>query len=505
MFLNEPQGNVDFWNLWENNKKLFFRKCIRLMDGNICEAEDALSAAMLKAQEKMFHYRDSIRNFKGWALRLTENVCLDQLRKHRRLISFDEIPESLINTELNHGCLFMESTENYNSREAILKGIFEMVDDLPRRLREPALLRFLYFESYRTIAGRLQITEENARKRIQEARSALKLHYGIEINGLLTLSSEEGGMEPESPAMKKMTEDARSVLGDGGFELEFSCESAWIVNTLPITGIDEDILVFLPLKPGKCFKGFESSLNYISRHSGGWKKHLELAQTLYAAGMWDQSEKMLQHVLKKHPRSFSAWMLLGDMLSKSGRTDEAEGLFRQAGSLVFRDSSRHCLAGMAAECRGDLNEAIALFERAGSLEPSNIFFRHAKGICLFRLGRHTDALRLFEDILAGNPGDIVSLAYCCEVSLILNRRKTAGKYIDSILEGNPNDFFGLTRKTGLNNQNGVMTKEERMRLQRITERFNQLVIIMKGPENEKFTNYNLQTSLSQKTNRKGGE
>jgi tetratricopeptide (TPR) repeat protein len=309
-------------------------------------------------------------------------------------------------------------------------------------------------------------------------------------------------MEPESPAMQKITDDARSVLGDSGFELESSCVSAWIVNTLPITGIDEDTLVFLPLKPGTYFKGFESSLNYISRHSGGWKKHLELAQILYAAGIWDQSEKLLRHVMKKHPRSFSAWIFLGNMLSKSGRTDEAEELFRQAGSLVFRDSSRHYLAGMAAECRGDLNEAIALFERAGSLEPSNISFRHAKGICLLRLGRHADALPLFEDILAGNPGDIVSLTYCCEVSSILNRREIAGKYIDSILEVNPHDFFGLMRKAGLNDRNGVTTKKERMRLQRITERLNQLAMTMKGPENEKFTSCSLQTSLHQNIERK---
>jgi RNA polymerase sigma factor (sigma-70 family) len=486
MLLDNLHGDADFWNLWENNKKLLLKKCIRLMNGNICEAEDALSTAMLKAREKMFHYRDRVRNFKGWALRLTENVCLDHLRKHKRLISLDDIPESLIHIEDSHGCFFMESTESYNSREDILKEIFEMVDNLPQRLREPALLRFLYFKPYHDIAGRLHITEENARKRIQEARSVLKLHYGIEINGLLALPPGETGMEPESPAMKKMTDDARPVLEEVGFELDFSCVSAWIVKALPITGIDEDILVFLPFKPGTYAKGFESSLNYISKHSGGWKKHLELAQILYAAGIWDQSEKMLRHVLKKHPRSFSAWILLGNMLSKSGRTDQAEELFRQAGSHVYRDSSRHYLSGMVAECRGDLNEAIALFERAESLEPSNLSFRHAKGICLFRLGQHADAQQLFESILAQNPGDIVSLAYCCELSLSLNRRKNAGEYLDSILKNNPHDFFGLTRKAGLNGQKGIKEKEEQMRLQQITERFNQLAILMKEIKNEKI-------------------
>jgi len=482
MFLDKTHGDADFWNLWENNKKQLFKKCIRLMNGNICEAEDALSTAMLKAREKMFHYRDKVRNFKGWALRLTENVCLDHLRKHRRLVSLDDIPESLIHKEDNSGCYFTESTENNHSCENILREIFEMVDKLPQRLREPALLRFLYFKPYRDIAGRLHITEENARKRIQEARSVLKLSYGLEINGLLTSPPGETGMETESSAIQRIKDDARPVLDKVGSELDFSCVSAWIVKALPITGIDKDILVFLPLKPSTYDKGFESSLNYISRHSGGWKRHLELAQILYAAGIWEHSEKMLRHVLKKHPRSFSAWILLGDMLRRAGRTDEAERLFHHAGSLAYRESSRHYLAGMAAGCRGDLNEAIALFERAGNIEPSNISFHQAKGICLFRLGRHADALKIFEGILAQSPDDIVSLAYCCEVSLCLNQRKNAEKYIGSILKSNPHDFFGLTRKTELNAPKGGAEKEESMRLLQIKERFNQLAMLMKDQE-----------------------
>jgi len=490
MPLDDSHKDVDFWNLWEDNKKLFFKKCLKLMNGDVYEAEDALSDAMLKARDKMIHCGDRIHNFKGWALRLTENVCIDLLRRQRRLISFDEIPESLIYKEGDHVHLLMESIEKYCSREDFLKEIFESVCDLPSRLREPALLRFLYSEPYRDIAGRLHITEETARKRVQEARSVLKLQYGEKINSLFS-SSEEKNMEPDSPVMKKIKQDVSSILTTVKSEIDFCCSTAWVVNLLPITGTNREALIFLPLKPGWQEKGFASFLKYISRHPGGWKKNLELAQILYAVGIWDQAEKEFRHVMTIHPRSFSARMLIGNMLMESGREDEAAKLFQQAGSLAYRDSSRHYLAGMTAMCRGEHNEAVKLFEQAGNLEPSNVSFRHAKGICLFKSGCYEDALRIFEDILAGSPGDIVSLAYCCEVSIILDHVKDAGTYIDRILEYNPYDFFGLTRKAGLDGLRGILGIKEQTRLRLITGRFDQLARILKEPKNEKFTNCGL--------------
>ncbi len=53
----QPYGQDDFRALWETNKRIFFGKCLRLMKGNVSDAEDALSTAMLKAWEKMTCYR----------------------------------------------------------------------------------------------------------------------------------------------------------------------------------------------------------------------------------------------------------------------------------------------------------------------------------------------------------------------------------------------------------------------------------------------------------------
>jgi RNA polymerase sigma-70 factor (ECF subfamily) len=485
MLPDEFKRDIDFWNLWENDRQVFFGKCLKIMNGDVCEAEDALSAAMLKAWEKMNLYREKIINFKGWALRLTENVCLDHLRKHRRLVCYDEIPESLTPKEFDHGHFLMESTEKYQSREALFEGIFEFLHGLPRRLRDPALLRFLFSVSYRDMARRLHITEENARKRVQVVRSALKMKYGRTMESLVTSFPREFGTDPESPIVSKHREKARSVLEDNESELGLSFTTACIVDALPITGCAGEILIFLPFTPVWRHYGCESFFTYLSRHPGGWKRRLELAYLLCAAGLWDQSENQFRQVLKKRRRSFAAWVSLGNMLMESGRNHEAEILFREAGSLAYRPSSREYLSGMAFMCRGEWEEALMSFERAHGLEPSNASFLQAMGICLFRSGRRSDALGIFEGILAESPVDIVSLAYCCEISILLHRITDAVEYVDGILAENPHDYYGLTRKAALNDLNGASRKEEQMRLLRIAGQFEQLARMMRGSSNKK--------------------
>ncbi len=500
----EPQGDADFWSLWEENKKIFYRKCLKILNGDICQAEDALSISMLKAREKMIHYRDKIRNFRGWALRLTENVCLDLLRKHRKLVSYDHFPESLLMTENEDHIPVPEYAERYRSREAVLKGVFDMINGLPPRLRQPALLRFLFSKPYRDIAGRLRISEENARKRIQEARALLKHHYGKEIPCCFFTAAEKMA-ETDSPLMKRIRRDAGPVLATGDAELELYCSTAWIVFARPTAGPGREVPVFLPLKPRWRGKGFASIIRYISKHPGGWKRRLELAQMLYVMGVWDLAEQEFRYVLNKHPRSFSAWMLLGNMLMESGRSGDAERLFRTAASLVYLDASRRYLAGMSAMCRERHAEALTAFGEACKLSPSNVTFVHARGICLFRTGRYEEAMGVFGEILAGRPDDIVSLAYCCEMSALLNRAEEAGVYAERMLRVNPDDLFALRRKLELDRGKGDLRGREWKRFVRLSERFEQIGRILKEAKNEIFTIPGLQTSLRRMAERKGGE
>ncbi len=482
MFPDDPQSDAVFWNLWECHREILFRKCLKIMNGDVDEAEDALSSAMLKAREKMILNCGTIQNFKGWALRLTENVCIDILRRQRRLVRYDDLPELRSESHVDDDFFVMESGESYDSGESALNDVFLLVNSLPLRLREPFLLRFILSEPYRRIAGRLGITEENARKRIQEARSVLRLQYGARISGLLASSLPERETARESQVTARIREYVLSILGDGEPEVDVPRATGWIVNTPPCNGTENEVLVFLPLKAGRQEKRLVSLLKYIAKHPGGWKISLELAQIFYAVGIWDKAEREFRLVLKKHPRSLTAWTLLGSMLMEAGRTEEAAGLFREAGAHAHRDSSREYLRGMSAMCQGRVEEAFAFFQRAGQAEPANISFRHAMGICLFRSRRYAEAFGHFRDILADRPGDIVSLAYCCETSILFDRLKDAEGYIDLILRNNPYDLFALKRNEELENRMGIYRWRGRQRLQRVTEGLERVMRMIGGAE-----------------------
>jgi RNA polymerase sigma factor (sigma-70 family) len=60
-----------FWQHWQQYRDSLYRCCIKWMNGNPTDAEDALSRAMLKAWEKVQKYAGEIANFKAWVTTLT--------------------------------------------------------------------------------------------------------------------------------------------------------------------------------------------------------------------------------------------------------------------------------------------------------------------------------------------------------------------------------------------------------------------------------------------------
>lgn len=79
----DESGRVmdEFWSLWLTHHDQMRAQCIRLMSGNIADAEDALSHAMLRASQKFPRYADDIMNKKAWLGRLVYNVCMDHYRQ----------------------------------------------------------------------------------------------------------------------------------------------------------------------------------------------------------------------------------------------------------------------------------------------------------------------------------------------------------------------------------------------------------------------------------------
>jgi DNA-directed RNA polymerase specialized sigma24 family protein len=73
----------NFWEEWLKHKDYLYQCCVKWM-GNLDDAEDALSQAMIKARDKVLAFTGTIKNFKSWLTKLTYNLCVDIYRKRHR-------------------------------------------------------------------------------------------------------------------------------------------------------------------------------------------------------------------------------------------------------------------------------------------------------------------------------------------------------------------------------------------------------------------------------------
>lgn len=166
-----------FWDVWLEHREHLKRQSLRLMSGNRADAEDALSAAMLKASQKFDDYADSIVNERAWLTRLLHNACMDVYRGHKRQARW--VPDATLGDE-PFDPLPQIAAENERSPEEIAVGretlqqLEEQIRALPPNLRLPFVMRFLQNRSYDEIAGRLELTNCAVRKRIQLARERLR-------------------------------------------------------------------------------------------------------------------------------------------------------------------------------------------------------------------------------------------------------------------------------------------------------------------------------------------
>ncbi|MFM2062136.1 MAG: hypothetical protein RLZZ507_1806 [Cyanobacteriota bacterium] len=167
----------DFWQLWASYQNDFYNLCLKWMGGNCHDAEDALNQAMLKACNE---WRKSANNNtkiiypKAWFKRIIYNFCMDLHQKSKREarlfenidnIKFPNLPAFTDREEFPESNILNMEMQTY---------LYHQIASLPERLRYPFILHCCQDQSYPDIAKKLAISEENVRKRIQQARKILK-------------------------------------------------------------------------------------------------------------------------------------------------------------------------------------------------------------------------------------------------------------------------------------------------------------------------------------------
>jgi RNA polymerase sigma factor (sigma-70 family) len=165
-----------FWGIWERYRPILFSQyCLRWMGGNREEAEDALSSACLKAWEHLPTYAWQMTNVKSWLIRLVYNHCMDIRRTYIRHARIVQDVSSRSDSPERPWASTCPSPEDIVCGNDVMKTIHQAMDQLPLGLRQTATLRFFRDMPYAEIADHLELSPENARKRVQQARSMLKL------------------------------------------------------------------------------------------------------------------------------------------------------------------------------------------------------------------------------------------------------------------------------------------------------------------------------------------
>ncbi|MCA9705880.1 MAG: sigma-70 family RNA polymerase sigma factor [Myxococcales bacterium] len=161
-----------FWRLWNEHRADLRERCVRWLRGSSADVEEIMSITALKAVEYLRVHPCSIRNMSPWVSRILHNACVDRLHEHARVVPLgDGGHETSPGSELPRT---VETPEHRIHRRELGHSIHRAVDTLPPKLRAAFVLRFVDELSYHEISTRLEITPQNARKRIQKARQRLR-------------------------------------------------------------------------------------------------------------------------------------------------------------------------------------------------------------------------------------------------------------------------------------------------------------------------------------------
>ena len=166
----------DFWRSWLSERGYFTRMCAYWLSGRSHDVEDVMSLGAIKARAYLCDHPWAVRHLRPWALRLLRNLCIDHLRAQGRGAG------TYVDDEDRVADLIVPATpltpEHELYRGELASALTRAVAALPPRLRVAFELRFHDQLSYPELSQALEITQENARKRVQQARQRLREELG---------------------------------------------------------------------------------------------------------------------------------------------------------------------------------------------------------------------------------------------------------------------------------------------------------------------------------------
>jgi len=171
---NQTLASAGLWGSWINDGSVLRRRALRLTNGNREEAEDLLSATLIKAVSHVERHATAIREPRAFLLFAMRNEHISRLR---RLSSERQVRDFHADVYQDHTSGASDpqpDQEDLLRQQDLLRRIFDLVNALSDDSKEIFRLRFFEDCSYREIAERLAISEPLARKRVQTLRERLR-------------------------------------------------------------------------------------------------------------------------------------------------------------------------------------------------------------------------------------------------------------------------------------------------------------------------------------------
>ncbi len=193
LVLRAVNGDVPaFETLVRANEKIVYNLALRTL-GSREDAEDASQEVFMKAYAGIAGFRSESR-FSVWLYQITNNVCIDMLRRRRETVSLSRETEDGDEAELDLPDERFDPavlTERREVRELVAGALRQLPDDA----RQIFLLREVAGQSYAEIAETLRIDIGTVKSRIFRARKRICALLSGNISGATSSEKSEGGVQ----------------------------------------------------------------------------------------------------------------------------------------------------------------------------------------------------------------------------------------------------------------------------------------------------------------------
>lgn len=127
------------------------------------DCEDAVQSAILNAYANLSALKDE-KFFRTWLTRILINECFGIIRKSKRVIPIEKLPEN-------------EAADNRNVRsgaESTNSDVYEALMELKENYRIPFVLHYVQGYSVKETAVILKLTENGVKQRLFRARRQMR-------------------------------------------------------------------------------------------------------------------------------------------------------------------------------------------------------------------------------------------------------------------------------------------------------------------------------------------